>query len=109
MVVHGFYITSWRGRVRLFSKTWTRIEAHPVLLSGLLTSFETLAKDLTSRFANHIILEGFQFIFRVDEENELLFVFITSEDLNVERWNDYLGMLNKRFVQMFGNILTTIS
>jgi hypothetical protein len=78
-------------------------------LSGLLVSFEVLAKDLTSQFVNHVNLEDFRFIFRVDEDNKLLFVFITDESVAVERYSQYLEILNKRFIEMFKNILPNIS
>ncbi len=109
MVVHSFYITTWQEGVHLFSRTWTGIDPNPALLSGLLVSFEILAKDMTSQFVNHVNLEDFRFIFRVDEENKLLFVFITDNTVSVERYSQYLEILNTRFIDMFKNVLPTLS
>lgn len=109
MVVHSFHITTWQEGAHLFSKTWSGTEIDSVLLSRMLVSLEGLAKGLTSRFVNHVALRDLRIIFRVDEENGLLFVFVTGESAKAERWSEYLAMLNKRFLEMFRNLLPTIS
>lgn len=108
MVVHSFHIVTWQGGAPLFTKTWTETVKDPALLSELLANLEGMAKNLTSIAPSHIILGELQLIFHVDEANGLLFVFVTDVDAKVERWSEYLALLNKRFIEMFKNLLPSI-
>jgi hypothetical protein len=72
-----------------------------VLLSGLLASLELMALNLTSEYVNVVTLKNSRFFFLVDEPNRLLFVFITDITEDSPRFQEYLSLLNQRFVEMF--------
>lgn len=101
MVIHSFYIISWKSGQHIYNRTWVESDANPVLLSGLLASLEIMALDLTSEYVNVVTLKNSRFFFLIDEPNRLLFVFITDTTEDAPRFRDYLGLLKRRFVEMF--------
>ncbi len=109
MALYNFMITSWQGGVHLFSKTWKAMNTDPTHLSTQLVKLQLLAKDLSTKFVNYICFDNLWVLFQIDEENDLLFIFFTEANVNVERWSEYLLTLNKRFVEMFSNHLPAIT
>ncbi len=101
MVIQSFYIVAWRGGQHIYSRTWTESDINPVLLSGLLASLELMALNLTSEYVNVVTLKNSRFFFLIDEPNKLLFVFITDTTEESPRFQEYLKLLNERFVKMF--------
>lgn len=79
------------------------ISDHPALLSGLLTSLELMAINLTSQHVNVVTMKECRFFFQKDEENGVLLVFLTDITESAEMFQGYLDILNRRFIKLFGS------
>jgi hypothetical protein len=103
MAIHSFYVIAWDAGQPLYHRTWIEVSENPTLLSGLLASLELLALKITEQHVNEVTMRDSRFFFKVDEENGLLFVFITDAVEDPSRFGEYLDMLNTRFVETFSD------
>lgn len=103
MTIHSFYVISWPGGQPLYNRRWLEAVNHPALLSGLVTSLELMALNLTSQHVNVVTMKESRFFFQIDEGNGVLCVFITSLSEGTEMLQEYLNILNRRFVELFGS------
>ncbi len=101
MAIHSFYVIAWDTGQPLYHRTWVEVSDSPTLLSGLLASLELLALKITQQHVNVVTMRDFRFLFKVDDINGLLLVFITDTTEDPSRFADYLDMLHTRFLETF--------
>ncbi len=101
MAIHSFYVIAWEAGQPLYSRTWVEISGNPTLLSGLLASLELLSIRITGQHVNFVNLKDYRFYFKVDETNDILLVFITDTTEDSPRFQEYLEILNQRFLEIF--------
>jgi len=103
LTIHSFYVISWPGGQPLYNRRWLEAANHPALLSGLMTGLELMALNLTSQHVNVVTMKENRFFFQIDEGNGVLCVFITDLAEGTETLQEYLNILNRRFIELFGS------
>ncbi len=101
MAIHSFYVIAWDSGQPLYHRTFVEVSDNPTLLSGLLASVELLALKITQQHVNVVTMRDSRFLFKVDNDNGLLLVFITDITEDPERFSEYLDMLHERFLEIF--------
>jgi hypothetical protein len=84
---------------------WSQSDVDSALLSGFLASMEHMAQQVAAQHVNVVNMKDRRFFFQIDETNSLLLVFITDVSESPSRFRKYLGLLNKKFVEMYQNQL----
>jgi hypothetical protein len=109
LALHSFYVVSLREGSPIYSRKWTESPIDSAVLSGFLASLDQMAVQVASQHVNVVNLSNRRLFFQADEPNGLLLVFMADTGESPGRFRKYLSILDRQFVEVFGDELARIT